>query len=187
MTKAELRATLREQRRAYVAGLRSGGGYEAALLALTRRVTARLEGATTIAAYLSNGDEVDPLPILAAAATLGFATALPRITSRADPMHFHRWAPGDSLLTGLYGLSQPAADAPIVMPDLILTPLVGFDRTMARIGQGAAFYDRAFALNPAARRIGLAWSAQETDALPVDPWDIPLHGVATELEWIESA
>jgi 5-formyltetrahydrofolate cyclo-ligase len=56
---------------------------------------------------------------------------------------------------------------------------------MRRLGQGAGFYDRAFARLPAARRIGLAWSAQEADALPADPWDVPLHAVATEKEWIE--
>jgi 5-formyltetrahydrofolate cyclo-ligase len=183
-TKAEIRAVLRARRKAHVARLRAEGCYEPALAALAARVLTRLDGARTLAAYLPHGAEIDPLPILAAAAARGLITALPRITSRAEPMQFHRWAPGDPLFTGLYGLRQPAADAPIVTPDLILTPLVGFDRALARIGQGAAFYDRAFARYPAARRIGLAWSAQEADALPVDPWDVPLHAIATETEWI---
>lgn len=187
MTKAEWRALLRQRRRDHVAQLRAEGGYEAALAALVARVTKQLKGAGTVSAYLSDGDEVDPLPILTAAAALGLATALPRITSRTDPMHFHLWSPGDPLHPGLYGLSQPDADSPLATPDLILTPLVGFDRAMGRIGQGAAFYDRAFARYPDARRIGLAWSVQEVDALPVDPWDVPLHGIATELEWIEPA
>jgi len=187
MTKAQLRAALRARRRAHVAALRAAGRYEAALADLAARAIARIEGARTVAAYLAYGDEVDPLPILTAAAARGLVTALPRVTSRAAPMLFHRWAPGDPLLRGLYSLDQPAPEAPVVTPDLIFTPLVGFDRTMARIGQGAAFYDRAFAANPAARRIGLAWSVQEAEALPADPWDIPLHGIVTEQEWIEPA
>ena len=56
---------------------------------------------------------------------------------------------------------------------------------MRRLGQGAGFYDRAFARLPAALRIGLAWSVQEVDILPADPWDAPLHAVVTEKEWIE--
>ena len=87
-------------------------------------------------------------------------------------------------MPGAFGLLQPRSDAEEVSPDLILAPLVGFDRALRRIGQGAGFYDRAFARLPDARRIGLAWSVQEVDALPTDPWDVPLHAVATEREWI---
>ena len=47
-----------------------------------------------------------------------------------------------------------------------------------------AYYDRAFAALPGARRIGYAWSVQEVQLVPLDPWDVPLHAVATEREWI---
>ena len=69
-------------------------------------------------------------------------------------------------------------------PDIVLTPLVGFDRRGTRLGQGAGHYDRAFAAHPAAWRVGIAWSVQEVDALPADAWDVPLHAIATEREWI---
>jgi len=183
--KATLRAGLRQRRREHVARLRDEGRLIEATGALARRVIDRFGTAATIAAYLSDGDEPDPLPILAAAAARGLRTALPSVTRRGEPMRFHLWSPGDALVCGPFGLSQPPADTPEATPDLILAPLVGFDRAMTRLGQGGGFYDRMFAACPDARRVGLAWSAQLCEALPVDPWDMPLHGVATELEWIE--
>jgi 5-formyltetrahydrofolate cyclo-ligase len=66
-----------------------------------------------------------------------------------------------------------------------MSPLVGFDRSGNRLGQGGGFYDRAFAAFPSARRIGIAWSVQEVDMLPVDSWDEQLHSVITEHERID--
>jgi 5-formyltetrahydrofolate cyclo-ligase len=102
-----------------------------------------------------------------------------------DTMAFAAWGRDDPLVIGPYGIRQPAPEAPRVAPDLILAPLVGFDRAMNRLGQGGGHYDRAFAAHPDAFRLGLAWSAQEVEALPVDSWDVPLHAVVTEKEWIE--
>lgn len=82
------------------------------------------------------------------------------------------------------GLRQPDADASEVSPDLILTPLLAFDAALNRLGYGAGHYDRAFAANMAARRVGVAWDAQQVDSLPVDSWDVPLHAVATETSWM---
>lgn len=183
MTKSELRTCLRTRRRDFVAA--AGAELETLNLAICSAILDRIGPCRIISAYLSDGQEVDPLPILAQDAARGLVTALPHVASRNLPMRFLRWALGDELVPGPYGLRQPHADAPEVAPDLILTPLLGFDRQAARIGQGAGFYDRAFMLHPAARRIGLAWSVQEVDELPLDPWDMPLDAVATEKEWIE--
>lgn len=187
MTKTELRRALRARRAAFARNPGAMQSLFVASLFVAEQVKPRLAGAQTVAAYVSDGEEVDPLPILFQAIDRGMATALPRVTARDVPMTFHQWYPGDVLLPGPFGLMQPSPDAPTAAPDLILTPLVGFDRTLNRLGQGAGFYDRAFVEFPAARRIGLAWSVQEADALPADAWDIPLHAVATEREWIEHA
>lgn len=185
MTKRELRQALRERRRALLADAGWNAGRDALELDIAQRIVAHLGGARTIAGYCPDGGEVDPLPALRAAHDRGLVTALSHVSDRESPMRFLRWSPGDPLIPGLFGLLQPDADAPEIAPDLVLAPLVGFDRAMRRLGQGAGFYDRAFARLPAARRIGLAWSMQETDALPADPWDVPLHAVVTEKEWIE--
>ena len=97
----------------------------------------------------------------------------------------HAWRAGDPLVGGPSGLLQPASDAAPLVPDMVLVPLIGFDRALHRLGQGAGYYDRACAVLSDARRIGLAWSVQEWPAVPCDPWDVPLHAVATERAWIE--
>jgi 5-formyltetrahydrofolate cyclo-ligase len=69
--------------------------------------------------------------------------------------------------------------------DLVLMPLVAFDPSGARLGMGAGFYDRTFAIQhllPGAgpRLVGIAHQLQCVPLLPTDSWDIPLHGVVTE-------
>ena len=182
--KPALREQLRRRRAEFVADPARRGDMLVTNLFVAEQVTSRLGAARVVAGYMAHRGEVDPLPILLVAIDRGLATVLPRITARAVPMRFHHWIPGDELVPGPYGLLQPREDAPELAPDLILAPLLGFDRRLNRIGHGAGFYDRAFALLPDARRVGLAWSVQEVAALPADAWDVPLHAVATEREWI---
>lgn len=154
----------------------------------------RLTPGLTIAAYVPIGDEADPAPYIAAAVQAGCTIALPHVGARAAgggkdgdaprPMRFLA-RDGVTLVPGPLGLLQPPADAAEVVPDVILTPLLGFDRRGTRLGQGGGFYDRAFSGLPDAWRVGIAWSVQEVDALVADPWDVPLHAIATELDWIE--
>ncbi|MDB5718985.1 MAG: 5-formyltetrahydrofolate cyclo-ligase [Sphingomonas bacterium] len=184
MDKAALRSTLRARRRAFVA---DAGPERLAKMhgALLLRLVPYLMGTRVLSAYLATPGEIDPLGILLHAHGMGIRTALPRVVARDRPMTFHYWLPGDELVSGPFGLIQPREDSDACVPDLILAPLLGFDRALGRIGQGGGFYDRAFAANPAARRIGLAWSVQEVGSLTLEPWDVPLHGIATEREWID--
>ncbi|WP_404368979.1 5-formyltetrahydrofolate cyclo-ligase [Sphingomonas sp. MMS24-J45] len=138
----------------------------------------------TVTSYIPLGSEADPAPLTHAALQAGCALALPHVARRSDPMRFLAWNPAETLLPGPFGLQQPAADAQEVAPDIILTPLVAFDSKLDRLGQGAGYYDRAFAQFPDAHRIGVAWSVQRTDMLSTDPWDMPLHAIITEHGWI---
>ena len=153
-------------------------------LAVPTVLRTRLARPGIIASYLPIGGEVDPAPIVETALALGWRIALPHVTTRAAPMRFLGWAPSDPLVAGPFGLRQPAFDAPELVPDLILTPLVAFDHALNRLGQGAGYYDRAFAALPDALRIGVAWSVQQVPKVPVDAWDIALHAIVTEREWI---
>ena len=144
----------------------------------------RMHQGAIIASYSPLGGEVDPALFDLAALAQGCELALPHVVDRVTPIRFLHHAHNAELIPGPFGLRQPPADAPEVTPDIILTPLVGFDRRGNRLGQGAGHYDRAFARYPHAWRVGLAWSVQEVDALPCDPWDVPLHAIATEQEWI---
>ncbi len=69
--------------------------------------------------------------------------------------------------------------------DLVLMPLVGFDKCGNRLGMGGGFYDRTFACNLLRPKlVGLAHHLQEVDSLAVDNWDIPLNAVATDRQWL---
>ena len=182
--KAAMREALKLERYAFVTAL-SAVEREAASEDLAARLIQHIEPCGVIAAFLPIGDEIDPAPLIALLAEQGATIALPHITRRSEPLRFLRWAPGEPVSAGPFGLSQPDMRADECAPDVILTPLLGFDAMLHRIGYGAGYYDRAFVVHAQARRIGLAWSVQQVDAIPVDPWDVALHAVATEKAWIE--
>jgi 5-formyltetrahydrofolate cyclo-ligase len=140
-----------------------------------------------IAGYLAVGSEVNITTTLEQLDASGTVIALPAVVDTAAPLEFRRWSSGDQLETASFGFLQPLAAAPQAIPTLILVPLVGFDRAMNRLGQGAGHYDRVFAKLPRALRVGIAWSAQEVTNLPIDPWDVPLDAVLTEKEWISTS
>lgn len=145
---------------------------------------ARLRPGLVVSSYIPLGSEADPVSFVDAARAAGCALALPHVTTRTAPMRFLHWHADATLVAGPMGLLQPPADAPELRPDIVLTPLLGFDAAGNRLGQGAGFYDRAFAAHPDAWRIGIAWSVQRVDALVTDSWDVPLHAIATETDWI---
>lgn len=175
--KQALRARMRAERDRFVA---SGPAPIPAPVQLIER----LRPGTVVASYASLGGEADPSALEQAAAKAGCTLALPHVVDRATPLRFLAWDGAAPLATGPYGLQIPQPDWPEVAPDVILTPLVAFDRALNRLGQGAGHYDRAFATYPDARRIGVAWSVQRVEALPTDPWDVPLHHLVTEREWL---
>lgn len=179
--KAELRRVLRDRRRAFVAGL--GGERTPLEQALGLRLLEHVEGAEVVAFTRSVGAEIDAAPALAAVHEAGRVTALPVSLPGEGRLAFHAWRPGKPLRPGPHGIEEPTEREP-VRPDLIVLPLVGFDRRGGRLGQGGGYYDRTLVAHPQARRIGLAWSCQEISAVPTDTHDLPLDAVLTEREWI---
>ncbi|HVI97958.1 MAG TPA: 5-formyltetrahydrofolate cyclo-ligase [Sphingomonas sp.] len=176
--KRALRARLRAARDAFVAQSPRAIAPPAAYLVLLRP-------GLTVASYIPVGSEIDPAPLTTAALEAGCTLALPHVVGREAPLRFLDWHPDHPLVDGPFRLRQPHHERAVVTPDIILTPLVGFDAALNRLGQGAGHYDRAFAAHPDARRIGVAWSVQQVAALPADPWDMPLHAIVTERGWIE--
>lgn len=155
--------------------------------AIADRLETLFRHARTVAGYAAFGSEPDVTAALVRAEAMGCRIVYPHVTARTKPMRFLLWPAEGPLEPGPYDLRQPPADAEEVAPDLILTPLVGFDRMLRRLGHGAGFYDRYFARTPGARRIGVAWGVQEADALPADPWDVPMEAIVTDREWIGAA
>jgi 5-formyltetrahydrofolate cyclo-ligase len=117
----------------------------------------------------------------------GWTLALPRVEGEDGHMVFRQWIPGDALLHDEIGLNAPESSRPALEPDLVITPLLAFDRQGRRLGQGGGYYDRALEALRARKRVfvlGLAYVGQETHGLPDEPHDQRLDAILTESEYI---
>ena len=132
-----------------------------------------------IAGYWPMGDEMDPRPLMLALASRGHAIALPVTPPRGQPLAFHAWAPGAALRPGPMGTSEPVAGEEL-RPDVVLVPLLAFDRAGRRLGYGGGYYDRTLATLPGAKAIGIAYAGQEMAEVPAGPQDMRLPLIATE-------
>lgn len=183
-TKAERRAEALARRVDYARSLT--GKVRAAMEArFVARLAERLDGARIIGSYHPMRAEISAmaLPDMLPGKTFAF----PWFAARDAVMMFRE---GPVSVAGVWGILQPALDAPAAAPDAVVVPLVLADRAGNRIGHGKGHYDRALANLRAAshkvRLIGAAWDLQVSD-LPItpDPWDIALDAIATPNEWIE--
>jgi 5-formyltetrahydrofolate cyclo-ligase len=132
-----------------------------------------------IAGYWPMGDEMDPRPLMLALASCGHAIALPVTPPRGEPLAFRAWAPGAALRPGPMGTSEPVAGEEL-RPEVLLVPLLAFDRTGRRLGYGGGYYDRTLAALPGAKAIGIAYAGQEMAEVPAGPQDFRLPLIATE-------
>lgn len=143
-----------------------------------------IEQSDVIALYCATGSEAPTASLAEYLGEIGKITAFPVCTANA-PLEFRKVGNIDLLEAGFRNIPEPGTDCPTVKPDLIITPMIAFDRSMSRLGQGGGHYDRTFEKYPEATRVGLAWSVQETDAIPVQPHDVPLDMIVTESEIIQ--
>jgi 5-formyltetrahydrofolate cyclo-ligase len=142
-----------------------------------------LRGVEPVGAYWPMRSEVDPRPVLKALATEGRIVALSQ--TRLPTLSWRRWRPGDPLVHGGFGVMEPGPDAPEVYPHALLVPLCCFDRRGGRLGYGKGHFDRSIAELAARHRlltVGVAFSAQEVDEVPMDSHDRRLDMVVTEGE-----
>ena len=147
----------------------------------------RLWQARIVSAFHPLRDEPDTLPLLAALAADGFATALPAVIRRGSPLTFRLWRPGEPTRPGAMSIREPLEEAPAVDPDLLFIPLACFDRRGNRIGYGAGFYDRTLERLRAMKTVhaaGVAYGVCEIAAVPYETHDQSLDAVVTEQETI---
>ncbi len=186
--KRRLRAEAKRRRAAAAAALpEAGDAVSRRLLAELGRDAIALGPGAAVSAYWPKDDELDPRPVIRALAGRGHPIGLPVVLARAAPLVFRRWAPGERLEPAGYGLQVPAEDQPEVVPELLLVPLLAFDRAGTRLGYGGGYYDRTLARLAAAGRalaVGLAYAGQEMAGLPRTSTDRPLDWVVTETETI---
>ncbi len=139
-----------------------------------------LEPGTVIGAYWPIRDELDPRFLMQALERRGFAIALPVVVKKNGPLVFRRWGFGDALVSGPFGTEHPAEDAPEVVPDALIVPLLAFDADCNRMGYGAGHYDQTLSQHPHVKAFGFAYAAQFVDDMPIEAHDWPLQGVITE-------
>ncbi|KAB2935580.1 MAG: 5-formyltetrahydrofolate cyclo-ligase [Candidatus Contendobacter sp.] len=183
----ELRQRLRALRRASSPAERR----QAALA-----VACRLEnwpvwvGATRVAGYWACDGELDPAPLLEHAWVAGRSVYLPVLDGECS-LRFAPYPPGARLRRNRFNIPEPEVSPMEWLEpsrlDVVLAPLVAFDRTGTRLGMGGGFYDRAFAFlrDPSYRGhrpvlLGLGYEFQKVVELIRQPWDVPLDAAVTE-------
>ncbi len=184
--KNEARAEAKRQRDALARSDSSGS----AGTALRGRVlgSVAFPAGCAVSAYWPMGSEIDTRPLIEALYLRGHAIGLPVTLRRGEPLVFRSWTPRVSLVPGGFGTRIPGPDRPELRPEVLLVPLLAFDRRGFRLGYGGGFYDRTLAQLRAASpvcAIGLSYAGQEVPKVPCDEHDQRLDWIVTEAETIE--
>jgi 5-formyltetrahydrofolate cyclo-ligase len=157
---------------------------EAAAAKVAKRgLPIEIAAGAVVSGYSPIRNEIDPAPLMLKLALAGARLALPVVNARGKSLTFRAWSPNDRLVLGSLGIPEPSPAAAELIPDVMLVPLAAFDRAGHRIGYGAGHYDHTFAhlrKSNAVTGIGLAFSVQETPAIPVLSHDVALDFVLTE-------
>jgi 5-formyltetrahydrofolate cyclo-ligase len=183
-TKADLRAAALAKRDALDDDERAAAAQAIAL----RGLPIEISRSTVVAGYSPIRSEIDPIPLMQKLAARGAPLALPVITARGQSLRFRVWSPGDRLMRGPLGILEPSPAAAEIVPDIVLVPLAAFDRSGHRIGYGAGHYDRTLAQLHKSKgfaAIGLAFAAQEVEAVPALQHDVALDYVLTETQLLD--
>ena len=156
--------------------------------AIAAELTRRIGDATgrTIALYWPFKGEPDLRAWAAAQRASGARTCLPVVVRKAAPLIFRDWTGAEKLERGVWNIPIPPETAAEVVPDVVISPVVGFDAGNYRLGYGGGFYDRTLAGLRAAGRtprvIGVGYAFQRIPTIYPQPYDIALdEAVLAEL------
>ena len=174
------------------AGLREGAQVRRAAIAHDFRVDAAvmacdnffsafvIDPGEIVSAYWPIGTEIDTRPLLIKLMDRGQVVALP-VTDGDNPLVMRQWEPDAPLYPSGFGTLAPIETAPVLEPDIVILPLLGFDGRGNRLGYGKGHYDRTIAImKKRPKLIGLAFASQEIEAIASGAHDIPLDAVVTE-------
>jgi len=140
----------------------------------------------SIAGYFPSDFEVNILDFLYQANKKNFKVCLPTIKKKFK-ITFKFWDPKEPLYINKYGILEPKKENFSIKPDVILVPLVAFDKNLNRIGYGKGYYDRALKIlssNKKILTIGIAFSFQECSFVPTNQHDFKLDCILTEKKLI---
>ena len=192
MDKAELRQTVIAQRNALDLDVRAAKSAVICARLVELMESSGTAGQRTVAVYAAMGSEVDPAAFAAAAAKRGWRVVYPCMLSASDAMACGQRmcmravsagdaseAPFIAHPTRAFAATDVDSDHFPIVPakalDMIIVPLVAFDRTGARLGYGGGCYDRYLPmLSPACQIVGIGFDEQRVDHVPTDAYDLPL-------------
>lgn len=164
---------------------------EVASSVITKKVVASawFQRAEYIGCYLSARDEVNTWEIISRSWKMKKRVFAP-ICEKTSRMQFHEVSPDTDLCLNRYGIFEPVGGETVTarMLDIVIAPVVAFDREHNRIGMGGGYFDRTFSflhhrsawLHP--KLVGLAFACQQVQKITPNPWDIRLFGTITENE-----
>jgi len=134
-----------------------------------------------VAGYWPIRGELDCQPILVRLMDSNQPVCLPVVLGDAEPLSLRLWEQGAPLYEAGFGTLAPSELAPAVEPDVIIVPLLGFDKHGTRLGYGGGYYDRTLdRMTKKPRLIGVAFAVQEIEHIPREPHDVPLDMIVTE-------
>nr|WP_320160503.1 5-formyltetrahydrofolate cyclo-ligase [uncultured Methanoregula sp.] len=137
----------------------------------------------TVMAYTSKEKEVNTEPLIRALFMRGNPVVVPIIVKEDVSLRLSYIRDFSALVPSTFGVPEPiGSEIPAAAEDLdmIILPMLGFDRAGGRIGYGAGYYDRFLSKNPELRKIGIAFACQEVETLPQEENDIRMDVIVTE-------
>jgi len=182
--KAELRREAVARRDALPAATRAA----AAEVIAARPLPLAIAPGTVVSGFMPMKNEFDCQPMMRKLAGQGAQLALPVIVGRGRPLIMRAWAFGEPLVTGVWGIREPPQQARAIDPDIVLVPLIAFDRAGHRLGFGGGYYDLTLAQLRARKTItaiGMAFATLEVAKIPATDRDARLDLVLTEREVID--
>jgi 5-formyltetrahydrofolate cyclo-ligase len=141
-----------------------------------------------VSGFMPLKSEINPMPLMRRLADAGAQLALPAVAGRGKPLTMRAFAFGEALVAGVWGIREPGPDAREVFPDIVIVPLLAFDRAGRRLGYGAGYYDMTITGLRARKpviAVGIAFAAQEIPRVPTTARDAALDLVLTEHEVID--
>ena len=137
----------------------------------------------TVSGFIPYRSEIDVTGLLAVLANNNYQTCLPIVVAKEQPLIFRKWQPGDETVPGAWDIPIPLPTAELAEPDIMLVPLLAYDKSGFRLGYGGGFYDRTISglkKSKTVTTIGVAYSGQEVDHVPTDKHDQKLDWILTE-------
>ena len=143
-----------------------------------------------IGLYYPISNEISPLVFIKYFKDNNITTALPVVDSNSHSMVFKQWFKKEKLQKSHIGTYEPLRTNKTILPQIIVVPMLMFDRKLNRLGYGAGYYDKSILdlkryFNKKQKNfitIGLAYSEQETRSIPYESHDQKLDFIVTEKE-----